>query len=585
MSCELTSSNSNNDNKTKEVIVSGFLVNNETVDTIYAIVAGDNMADQLTFPINYDKSTKSYSGRVKVPDKGNNWIVTIKIFDTSGKLIGQGNKNFNNITSVVNLPTINARNSVPTIFGITDTSVSINDTVIIKSTVLDSFNGEIVSWEWDIGKTGNYSEASSGDTSFIAPSIPQNLEIALRVTDNDGNVATKSATVNILEDSPIINLGNDLVIPIDSIILLNPMVTQQYGTISIYKWDLDGDGIWDDSSSVTGEISHTFSSGGIFTISIMVRDDDNNESIASKKITVGTMIIETLLKTHQIWRKAMSPYIIKNDALILDSASLIIEPGVHIIFQNEAVLALDGAFSAVGTEIDTIKFEDAYIELLWTGPITYDSNGNYIAGPRFEYCKLANGTIDAKGKNRNGFGPYLKNTILYDLKGFDWDINGTYISHCIINNLGSYIVSPANTVIINSYIDNIWFNAAVGPFSLTNCQINNMIIRMWSTGNRIEYNNINYISFHTPENTAIHNNNIVNNASSIVIENTYKRDEADSFDASFNYWGPDVTEEMNAKGNDANISVIKDWYDDFTLVRINYSNWLSVPIPGAGPDW
>jgi hypothetical protein len=55
-------------------------------------------------------------------------------------------------------------------------------------------------------------------------------------------------------------------------------------------------------------------------------------------------------------------------------------------------------------------------------------------------------------------------------------------------------------------------------------------------------------------------------------------------DARYNYWGPLTSLEMDAKGSDANIEKIYDFYDDPTLRKVDYNNWLSAPNPEAYPN-
>lgn len=48
-------------------------------------------------------------------------------------------------------------------------------------------------------------------------------------------------------------------------------------------------------------------------------------------------------------------------------------------------------------------------------------------------------------------------------------------------------------------------------------------------------------------------------------------------------FGAAATAEMRA--NTQNIAAIFDFFDDTSLVRVNYSGFLSSPVPGTGPDW
>ena len=50
----------------------------------------------------------------------------------------------------------------------------------------------------------------------------------------------------------------------------------------------------------------------------------------------------------------------------------------------------------------------------------------------------------------------------------------------------------------------------------------------------------------------------------------------------YNYWGSAQTDELNIKGDKANISFIYDYYDSFDLDRIDYSNWANEPFEQYG---
>ena len=50
-------------------------------------------------------------------------------------------------------------------------------------------------------------------------------------------------------------------------------------------------------------------------------------------------------------------------------------------------------------------------------------------------------------------------------------------------------------------------------------------------------------------------------------------------DVTANYWGATVTAEMNAAGNQANMSRIWDFWDDIEYARIDYSGWGQSAYP------
>lgn len=51
------------------------------------------------------------------------------------------------------------------------------------------------------------------------------------------------------------------------------------GTIILFEWDFDDDGVWDFSSTGTGTTSHTYSTAGPRTAALRVTDNDSNTSV------------------------------------------------------------------------------------------------------------------------------------------------------------------------------------------------------------------------------------------------------------------------------------------------------------------
>src|SRR5690606_23754488 len=58
-----------------------------------------------------------------------------------------------------------------------------------------------------------------------------------------------SALVLVKKDPPRIAIGGDTTIPIGATLTYLPVITQDYGLTTQVRWDLDGDGVWDDSSA------------------------------------------------------------------------------------------------------------------------------------------------------------------------------------------------------------------------------------------------------------------------------------------------------------------------------------------------
>ncbi len=124
-----------------------------------------------------------------------------------------------------------------------------------------------------------------------------------------------------------------------------------------------------------------------------------------------------------VWSAANSPYLVTGDVTIPPGDSLIIEPGVEIKFQGYFKFVVNGYFSAVGTESDSILFTTDSGVADWRGVrfIDADTTG------RLSYCRFENGRSSGDWPDNSGGGVSLWNTSIS-------------IDHCdFINNRAEHL--------------------------------------------------------------------------------------------------------------------------------------------------
>ncbi len=109
------------------------------------------------------------------------------------------------------------------------------------------------------------------------------------------------------------------------------------------------------------------------------------------------------------WTKSGSPYIIKGSIQILNGDSLIVEPGVKVVFQNTNKLMVLGKLIAIGTPSDTIVFTAANASTGWRG-IRFDGTPSTNDTSRISYCKIEYGNASGPlTPEKNGGGLYFDN--------------------------------------------------------------------------------------------------------------------------------------------------------------------------------
>jgi hypothetical protein len=121
-----------------------------------------------------------------------------------------------------------------------DREVSIADSVQLRGTATDVV-GHITRWEWSVGGSAFF-EAPGGSYEFKAPSAPSRLSCILHVTDDDGNSASDTLIIAVLEDPPTVSAGRDTTVSLGDRILLHPSAHDRFGRVVAWDWDIWGGG-------------------------------------------------------------------------------------------------------------------------------------------------------------------------------------------------------------------------------------------------------------------------------------------------------------------------------------------------------
>ena len=147
-------------------------------------------------------------------------------------------------------------------------------------------DGSIASYAWTFGDGATASVVSTSHTYTSDGSFT----VRLTVTDDDGATSSATRTVNVTSTPES---------PPNAVFSMNPTSgvaplevsfnasgsTDDDGSIVSYAWDFD------DGGSATGvTTSHRFDATGTFSVSLKVTDDDGNESVTSRSITVSAPV-------------------------------------------------------------------------------------------------------------------------------------------------------------------------------------------------------------------------------------------------------------------------------------------------------
>ncbi|MDB5102984.1 MAG: hypothetical protein JWP91_673 [Fibrobacteres bacterium] len=123
-----------------------------------------------------------------------------------------------------------------------------------------------------VDAAGKVSPVSAGNARILAVSQADSLK-------------RDSVEVTVTRDAPVVSIGKDTVISLGQTVTFLPVVaTQEYGVVTQFKWDLDGNSAWDDSSVAVKSVSYKFDLEKEYTVRFYVRDTEGNETVVSKKV-------------------------------------------------------------------------------------------------------------------------------------------------------------------------------------------------------------------------------------------------------------------------------------------------------------
>ncbi len=185
------------------------------------------------------------------------------------------------------------------------------------------------------------------------------------------------------------------------------------------------------------------------------------------------------ISSDTVWTEGNSPYFVEGSINVEDGATLTIEPGVEVRFNGYYLLRIEGNLSAIGTQVDRIKFTSNLSE-------PYKDDWNSISVTQtghleMENCDLAygEGTILFSGSSDN----IIKNCTFYECyRGIEISPEGpgpvpsndNLIENCTFThcNEGIHIYYSHNNNILNCTLSD---NDIYFEYSKNNLLIGNKI--------------------------------------------------------------------------------------------------------------
>lgn len=153
--------------------------------------------------------------------------------------------------------------------------------------------GGITSVKWDLDNDGTYETTGSTASKTHAQLVSmigytEGKTIEVQVTDNEGKVATDTATVAVYSN-PNANAGTNIAVKEGQSVTLAASGNDQDGGSVTVKWDLDGDGTYETANNTTKTHAQLASQVGYTegkTVKVEVTDNEGKKAIDTTTLAV-----------------------------------------------------------------------------------------------------------------------------------------------------------------------------------------------------------------------------------------------------------------------------------------------------------
>ncbi|HST54965.1 MAG TPA: N,N-dimethylformamidase beta subunit family domain-containing protein [Solirubrobacteraceae bacterium] len=160
-------------------------------------------------------------------------------------------------------------------------------TVTFDASASSYSRGTITKYEWDLDGNGTYETTTVTPTVTKSYATAQTVNIGLRVTDSNSgwDYITRALKIGSFPPSAKITAAPSPAL-VGQTVTADASGTTDQGTITDYKWDLDGNGTYETDTGTTPTANTSFATVGTHTIGVQVTDDQTFSATATTNITV-----------------------------------------------------------------------------------------------------------------------------------------------------------------------------------------------------------------------------------------------------------------------------------------------------------
>ncbi|MCG2825640.1 MAG: PKD domain-containing protein [Thermoplasmatales archaeon] len=202
--------------------------------------------------------------------KGETWYFTVRPKDGT---------EFGELRTAVNTTILN---SIPTADAGSNQTSDTNIALFFNASLSFDPDNDIVNWIWDFAD-GNMGYGEITTHSYLDDGV---YNVTLAITDSSNVTDNDTIIIAINNRVPTANAGSDQKIKVGATIMFTGTSSDSDGSIVLYEWDFDGNGIYEYASEITGVTTHKYTEPGTYYATLRVTDDDGATSTDTIVINV-----------------------------------------------------------------------------------------------------------------------------------------------------------------------------------------------------------------------------------------------------------------------------------------------------------
>ncbi len=172
-------------------------------------------------------------------------------------------------------------------FTATPSTAFIGEPISFDASASKDPDATITDYKWDLDNSGTFA-TDTGTTKTLTHSFsqPGTYRVILKVTDSKGQQETTERTVNVSNTATASIAAAMNPVGAGQRDTFKALAASVGGTITDYKWDLDGNGSYETDTGTSASVTKTFATPGSATIGLQVTDSHGATATSTIAINV-----------------------------------------------------------------------------------------------------------------------------------------------------------------------------------------------------------------------------------------------------------------------------------------------------------